>query len=157
MLILKQTSRHASDRDITVTRCTTRSMTTDASRRAVFETAELLETILLCLPTKTVFAAMRVSRQFHDIVATSPKLQEKLFLRLSSSPSKLWIQSKTYAKPRFPMIEGASGGSLEIPNASDIPCNAWRRGNGEVPVFTVAELNPLLKLRYHERSAIFRF
>jgi hypothetical protein len=33
----------------------TRSMTTDAARQAVFSTAELLEYILLFLPTKKIF------------------------------------------------------------------------------------------------------
>lgn len=56
-------------------------MTTDASRKAVFQTAELLENIFLCLPPKSVIGAQRTCRQFRDIVVKSIKIQQHVFLR----------------------------------------------------------------------------
>ncbi|KAK5746866.1 hypothetical protein LTR17_000496 [Elasticomyces elasticus] len=65
----------------------TRAMTTDAPRRAVFATAELLENILMHTPIKAVFVAQRVCTQFRDIVAGSLQLQQKLFLWLPTLQS----------------------------------------------------------------------
>ena len=73
----------------------TRTMTTDGPRQAVFNTAELLEQILLSLPAKKVFICQRVSRQFRDIVATSAAIQQHLFLRPSGMKKSTWITRST--------------------------------------------------------------
>ncbi|KAK5695468.1 hypothetical protein LTR97_008976 [Elasticomyces elasticus] len=79
----KQTSATAASTEKRVTR----AMTTDAPRRAVFATVELLENILMHTPIKAVFTAQRVCRQFRDIVSDSLQLQQKLFLRLPTLQS----------------------------------------------------------------------
>ncbi|KAK5723749.1 hypothetical protein LTR15_005449 [Elasticomyces elasticus] len=61
----------------------TRAMKVDGTLQAVFNTVELLESILLHLSAKQVFGIQRVCKQFRDIVATSILLQQKLFLRTS--------------------------------------------------------------------------
>ena len=66
-------------------------MTTDAARKAVFNTSELLESILVCLPPKTLFGVQRVSKQFQAVIATSIPIQEKMFLRLSNKPQRSWL------------------------------------------------------------------
>jgi hypothetical protein len=67
-------------------------MTTDASRKAVFNTSELLEQIILCLPVKNIFGIQRVCKQFRDVIAGSPKIQEKMFLRLRNDvPKEAWV------------------------------------------------------------------
>ena len=69
-----------------------KSLTTDAARKAVFNTNELLEQIILCLPMRTIFGIQRVSRNFKDVIATSPKIQEKMFLRLRKDiPAETWM------------------------------------------------------------------
>jgi len=67
-------------------------MTTDASRKAVLDTNELLEQIILYLPMKNIFGIQRACRQFKDVIATSPKIQEKMFLRLRNNdvPDEEW-------------------------------------------------------------------
>lgn len=66
-------------------------MTTDAPRQAVFGTNELLEQIILSLPMQKIFGIQRVCRQFRDVIATSPKIQEKMFLRLRKDvPEETW-------------------------------------------------------------------
>ncbi|KAK0254406.1 hypothetical protein B0A54_13182 [Friedmanniomyces endolithicus] len=55
---------------------------TNGPRVAVFMTTELLEDILILLPLKKIFVIQRVCRQFRKVVATSVKIQQKLFLRL---------------------------------------------------------------------------
>ncbi|KAF7189728.1 hypothetical protein HII31_08835 [Pseudocercospora fuligena] len=57
---------------------------TAAARNAVFDTAELLENIFLLLPPWQVLVAKSACRQFRTIVATSPALQEVLFLKASN-------------------------------------------------------------------------
>ncbi|KAK5706098.1 hypothetical protein LTR97_001084 [Elasticomyces elasticus] len=61
----------------------TRAMKVEGTLQAVFNTAELLESILLHLSPKQVFGIQRVCKQFRAIVATSILLQQKLFLRTS--------------------------------------------------------------------------
>ncbi|KAI7225911.1 hypothetical protein KC330_g8998 [Hortaea werneckii] len=67
-----------------------RNMTTDAARYAVFETAGLLENIVIQLPPRKIFVIQRVCKHFRDIVATSVKLQQKLFLRSDSTEAQEW-------------------------------------------------------------------
>ncbi|KAI7158515.1 hypothetical protein KC349_g4800 [Hortaea werneckii] len=83
------------------TRRITRGMTTDAARRAVFETAELLENIFIQLPPRKSFVIQRVCKQFRDIVASSVKLQQRLFLRSDGTEAEEW---RVAAKPdtQFP-------------------------------------------------------
>lgn len=66
-------------------------MTTDAARKAVFNMSELLESILVCLPPKTLFGVQRVSKQFQAVIATSIPIQEKMFLRLRNKPQRSWL------------------------------------------------------------------
>ncbi|KAI6788174.1 hypothetical protein KC360_g8708 [Hortaea werneckii] len=72
------------------TRRITRGMTTDAARRAVFETAELLENIFIQLPPRKIFVIQRVCKQFRDVVASSVKLQQRLFLRSDGTEAQAW-------------------------------------------------------------------
>lgn len=85
----------------------TRQMTTDAPRRAVFATAELLENILLQLPAKTVIGAQRTCRQFRDIVTTSAKIREHVFLRSISEEWPPWIVQPRYHGTAFTKVSHA--------------------------------------------------
>ena len=60
------------------------------ARKAVLSTPELLENILVFLPARNIFGITRVSRALRDCVATSPTIQEKLFLRPSGPPKEVW-------------------------------------------------------------------
>jgi hypothetical protein len=90
-------------------------MTTDAARRAVFDTPELLENIILFLPVTDVFAKVqRPSRSWKAVVDSSVAIQTKLWLRSQSGnviqPTKysndhafedyLWFQE--LASPMYP-------------------------------------------------------
>lgn len=55
---------------------------TDEPRKAVFATAELPEHIVMPPPIKDICKLQRVCWQFRDLVRTSVKVQEKLFVRL---------------------------------------------------------------------------
>jgi len=63
---------------------------TNGPRQAVFMTAELLEDILMHLPLKELSVAQGACRRFREVVTTSAKLQQKLFLR----PSALGLTEK---------------------------------------------------------------
>ncbi|KAK3070180.1 hypothetical protein LTR53_010902 [Teratosphaeriaceae sp. CCFEE 6253] len=76
-----------------LTRRVTRTMTIDGPRQAVFQTAEMLENILLHLPARSIFGAQRVCRQFRDIVATSIQLRKRLFLTPPDvTATETWIR-----------------------------------------------------------------
>lgn len=66
------------------------TMNTNASRQAVLNTKELLEGILAFLLPKQLFANQRVCRQWHDVIASSPALQKKMFLRVDEVPRQTW-------------------------------------------------------------------
>jgi hypothetical protein len=94
----------------TTSRRHTRGMTTDAARKAVLNTSELLESILVCLPPKTLFGVQRVSKQFQGIIATSIPIQEKMFLRLRNKPRQYWLlreQATVFRTNRY-FVESAS-------------------------------------------------
>lgn len=68
----------------------TRNMKIDGPRQAVFNTAELLEAILLEIPMKQLFTIRRVSKQFRDTVNSSVRLQEEMFLRPRKTDKEFW-------------------------------------------------------------------
>jgi hypothetical protein len=65
-------------------------METDVSRQAVLNTNELLEGILAFLPPKQLFANQRVCNQWRNVIASSPELQKKMFLRVDEVPRQTW-------------------------------------------------------------------
>lgn len=58
----------------------TRGTTAAMARNAVFNTPELLESILLQLPQEDIVAARRVDKHFNAVIMTSPAIQRKLFI-----------------------------------------------------------------------------
>lgn len=104
-------------------------MTTDAAHKAVLNTSELLESILVYLPPKTLFGVQRVSKQFQAIITTSIPIQEKMFLRLRNKPQQSWsLKGKPNASGYNPYF---------VECASSSPDPILRKPT---------ELNPFLKL-----------
>lgn len=64
-------------------------MTTDAARKAVLNTTELLEQIILCLPWKKIFVIQRTCQQFRDTIRSSTPIQQRMFLKPSVEP-QVW-------------------------------------------------------------------
>ena len=57
----------------------------------VFDIAEVAEWVLVNLPTKDIAKACRVSNSFNNVVQTSPRLQQKLYLKpVLQSPVLIW-------------------------------------------------------------------
>lgn len=118
------------------TRRHTRGMTTDAARKAVYNTSELLESILVCLPPKTLFGVQRVSKQFQAIITTSIPIQEKMFLRLRNKPQQSWsLKGKPSASGYNPYF---------VECASSSPDPILRKPT---------ELNPFLKLDLYYKDS----
>lgn len=60
-------------------------MTTDAARKAVFNTPELLENIILFLPYKDILTKVqRLSRQWKNVVSSSPVIRSKLWTSIQN-------------------------------------------------------------------------
>ncbi|KAK5126689.1 hypothetical protein LTR85_009623 [Meristemomyces frigidus] len=61
------------------------SASSDPPSRRVVNTTELLEAILIHLPTRDILLAQRTSKKFQNVIAGSPRLQRALFF-LPDSP-----------------------------------------------------------------------
>lgn len=84
-------SRSTRSAPITTSTRTTRLMGPDAPCRAVFNTAELLEIIILFLPARSIWSACRVSQQWKSLCNTSLAIQMKLRIK-PSNPKQPWHQ-----------------------------------------------------------------
>jgi hypothetical protein len=80
-------------------------MTTDAARKAVFNTPELLENIVSFLPyTDILTKVQRLSRQWKDVVDSSPAIKDKLWTNFSNATA---IQpnhvTNEHSFPQYPL------------------------------------------------------
>lgn len=118
-------------------------MTLDSARRAVFDTNELLENILSYLPSLELFVLSRVSKQWSGVIASSPGLQEKMFLR-SQAPQETWVLNNFIDYSPLPRLDIRAYRRLVhmfgVPN--------FRRNNGsKLPnLLEPVTLNPILSL-----------
>jgi hypothetical protein len=129
----EQKRKVASETTSITSRRFTRSMTTDAPRRVVFDTTELLESILVHLPPKNLFGALRVSKQFQTVITGSVSIQEKMFLRIRKRPGKFWLLKEARTKPHYveEMILSPQRGSNRIVEFNpflELPCQIPRLG-----------------------------
>jgi hypothetical protein len=62
----------------------------EMASNCVFATVEILEHILLSLPTRNLFVLQRVSKTWKQTVAQSVAMQEKMFPRCSSKRHEIW-------------------------------------------------------------------
>jgi hypothetical protein len=67
----------------------------------VLDTTELLECILSHLSPKQIFGIQRVARLWKDVIAHSPGIQEKLFLKLQNKPAGIWALLKCARRAQF--------------------------------------------------------
>lgn len=119
----------------------------EAARSAVFGTTELLENILSFLPPAAILTkAQRVSRAWHDVVKTSPKIQ-----------TKLWMRPEKAAKPTSPLqfseAYGASSGTT-LRGLRKIQKFGLRRMlEDQLPVYSdELVMNKLLTNRYNANA-----
>ena len=68
----------------------TRAMSTDAARKAVLNTTELLERILEFVAPTELFVYQRVCRRFKEVIAAPASLRVHMGLRGSTAKSQLW-------------------------------------------------------------------
>jgi hypothetical protein len=120
-------------------------MTLDSSRRAVFDTNELLENILSYLPFKELFVLQSVSQQWRGVIASSPGLQERMFLRPHSTTSKdTWIlENFVYHAP----LENIGGyrNYVELAGVPRFRLNDGRKTSRCAPLIPLT-LNPVFRL-----------
>lgn len=112
-------------------------MTTDAPRKAVFNTTELLENILLHLPIRSILTAQRVCRQFKELVDTSIHLQTALWMR-TKNVEQTWFHQVTFASQPGPGI--FLGVTRNQAFTAKDPTSPWMKHTELIP----AELNPAL-------------
>lgn len=103
----------------------------------MFQTAELLENIMLRVPRQTILACQRVSRQFRDIVTTSTKLQQKLWYKTSGASPEIW----TLPAQKFPYIRLPDSLRRHFRLRSKTPATA----SEDVLEYSISSPNPLLK------------
>jgi hypothetical protein len=122
-------------------------MTTDASRRAALDTTEILENALSHLPNRTVFGVQRVCRQWKDVIAASPAIQEKLFLRLRGQ-TETWMLTNPISIDNFTIYfePRTVERNFRMVSDAELKSGEWRKESGRVEhLFTPTTLNPLLR------------
>ena len=123
----------------------TRNMATTAARNAVFNTTELLESILIRLPYKDLFVLQRVSHKFKDVISGSVRLQQRMFLRscVARESWTLRCKNRSGQTPSNSMAaklvpDPFDFGEVEVVPPSDSVTNALKQ-------FTPVVLCPLVK------------
>lgn len=96
-------------------------------------TTELLEHIISFLPMRKIFTVQSVSKQWRNVIANSPSIEEKIFLRIKTTP-------KETCDPR---LMGWAYWALQ------------RVGRPVPTTFTLVSLNP--ELRYDAACAMRRY
>lgn len=102
-------------------------MAIDSARKAVFDTSELLERIIVHLPLKDIFVIQRVSHQFQNVITTSPDIQTKLFLRLKKQPAET-LQMDHRFEHGVPMNPLLAGSKLRSYMSDAFAYRAMQRG-----------------------------
>jgi hypothetical protein len=105
----------------------------------VLDTTELLECVLSHLPPKQIFSVQRVARLWRDVIARSPGIQERLFLKLQDKPAELWALLKCTRRAEF---ESSILRLEKITSGSDLQPGSATRTTMVTPVV----LNPFLQL-----------
>ena len=77
-----------------VTPTVTLETSPEAALRRVFQTNELLEMIVSYLPMKKIVNVQRVAKQWKNVIAGSPRIQEKLFARRENKAQEIWVLVK---------------------------------------------------------------
>lgn len=128
-----------------------------ASQVAVLGTVELLENIFVHLPACSLYKVLEVCREWHTLVATSPKILEKLFVRVKE-PRRVWYRdwrSSTDEWSPAPPGSSISGmitddvvyGSNSWPNSSTRLVPWYQSRQLDYYLFAQpVKLNPLLSL-----------
>lgn len=129
-------------------------MTTEVPRRAALDTTEILEKILACLPPQTLFGVQRVSRQWRDLIARSPPIQEKMFLRRVDRVPEVWMMTPLKPEPEIPSDEmrvlELSECNFRTVSAAEVEsgdCESKYGARGTQHLRTPVALNPWLRRR----------
>lgn len=123
----------------------------DSTRRAVFDTNELMEKTMSYLPSRELFILQRVSKQWRGVIAGSPVLQEKMFLRSQSATSKeIWLVNG-YNDGTF-----ARSGSSYLRHVARAGVPEFRRADGDKTakkrIYIPTTLNSELRISNCARS-----
>jgi hypothetical protein len=135
-----------------ITRCITHRMITDMPRRAALDTTEILENVLSFLTPVSLFGLQRVSRQWRDLIGSSPLLKEKMFLRVSPRTPDIWrfINPKPYPtidwhRDMLPGLPYFAGQGFRNASVTEVESRAWSTSPGETQhLYTPVSLNPFL-------------
>ncbi|KAK3717978.1 hypothetical protein LTR37_005404 [Vermiconidia calcicola] len=104
----------------------------------VFDTVELLETILLELPTRDLLLSQRVNKQWAAVIQSSRKLQQALFLEsVSRSPMSLGTVDKANCTVRVnpllqPLLDFLSNIEFNGPEELTENFEPWQPEDGRI-------------------------
>lgn len=129
-------------------------MNTETVRHAALGTTEILENVLSFLPPRTLFVVQRVSFQWMVLIAGSPSLQQKMFLRVSTKPPETWmfndpkaIDSKTYPLGRWNRMDfpGFLNRKFRTVTTTEVESGSWNTSSDKTQcLYTPVSLNPFL-------------
>jgi hypothetical protein len=130
-----------------ITRRTIHRMITEIPLRVALNTTEILENVLSFLTPFSLFSLQRVCRQWRDLIASSPSIQETMFLRARDRLSEVWMSEKPLLPPFFQKERFSDflNQKFRVVSATEIESGAWKSSfGGAQHLFTLVTLNPLL-------------
>lgn len=84
-------------------------MNTKSAHSAVFDTTEILECILVQLPSKDLYRIQRVSRRWNTVISASSVLQGSMFVSAPSGPRAEPLDPSRAAASGFPITAAIKG------------------------------------------------
>ncbi|GIZ37796.1 hypothetical protein CKM354_000123000 [Cercospora kikuchii] len=140
-------------------------MRLEAKRKAVLDTVELLENILVHLPYEEIYKSRLVSKYWKDVVTNSPSIKERLFLCNSKAAKEVWRIN--YCRPAHirlppPELRGYQAVSPNTPISSPLPREELRNftypqyviNHDETITVRPARLNHFLSKKDIEKQVI---
>jgi hypothetical protein len=112
-----------------------RLMAIAGPRRAALDIPEILENVLSFLPPRTLFGVHRVSHLWKSTIAASPPIQEKMFLRLRTKTSEIWMLTNPRSVPRgWNRGEERPGldWNFRIVGDTEMQSGSWKIKSGEL-------------------------
>jgi hypothetical protein len=113
--------------------------------RVALDIPEILESVLSFLPPRTLFGVQRVSHLWKSTIAASPPIQEKMFLRLRTKTSEIWMLTNPRSVPRgWNRGEERPGldWNFRIVGDTEMQSGSWKIKSGELQRLLTASSLP---------------
>lgn len=122
--------------------------------RAALNTTEIFEKVLSFLPPFDLFRLQRVCHQWTDLMARSPSIREKMFLRVRARTPETWMLIDPKRLPKLfskdYTFSDFAGRGFCTASATEVESRNSKISSGVIHhLITPVTLNPLLSYKHH--------